>query len=44
MESEGQANNIELKTEHKTEEENKDTVFKKEEEFPEEAKKIFGLK
>lgn len=38
------ANDIELKIEHKTEEENKDTVFKKEEEFPEEAKKIFGLK
>lgn len=42
MENEGQANNIELKTEHKTEEEDK--VFKNEEDFPEEAKKIFGLK
>lgn len=37
MENEG--NDIELKTEHKTEEENID-----EEELPEEAKKVFGLK
>lgn len=39
-----EANNIELKTEHKTEKENVDKVNKVEEEFPEEAKKIFGLK
>ena len=43
MENEG-SNNIELTTQHKTEEENVDKVEKKEEEFPEDAKKIFGLK
>ena len=37
-------NNIELKTEHKTEKKDVDKVEKKEEEFPEEAKKLFGIK
>lgn len=37
-------NNIELTTEHKTEEEKVDKVEKKEEEFPEEAKRIFNIK
>ena len=37
-------NNVELTTEHKTEKDNVDKVEKKEEEFPEEAKKIFGIK
>lgn len=43
MENEGN-NNVELTTEHKTEEEKVDRVEKKEEEFPEEAKKIFNIK
>ena len=43
MENEGN-NNIELTTEHKTENEDLDKVEKKEEEFPEEARKVFGLK
>ena len=38
------SNNIELKTEHKTEKKDVDKVEKKEEEFPEEAKKLFGIK
>lgn len=42
MENEG--NNIELTTEHKTEKEDLDKVEKKEEEFPEEAKRIFNIK
>lgn len=40
----GEANSIELATIHKTEKDSLDKVEKKEEEFPEEARKIFGLK
>lgn len=42
MENEG--NNIELTTKHETEKEDLDKVEKKEEEFPEEAKRIFNIK
>lgn len=37
-------NNVELTTEHKTTNESVDKVEKKEEEFPEEAKRIFNIK